>query len=79
MTANGSGATQSKELPVAARPRVDAAGRAAWQTLSHYVRGTLVVAAFHGVVIAITLTILGVPLAFPLAVLVGLGSLRCRS
>ena len=32
------------------------------------------VAAFHGIVIAITLTILGVPLAFPLAVLVGLGS-----
>ncbi len=30
-----------------------------------YVRGTLVVAAFHGVVILVTLTILGVPLAFP--------------
>ena len=37
-------------------------------------RGTLIVAAFHGVVILITLTILGVPLAFPLAVLVALGS-----
>ena len=60
--------------PAASRARVDAAGRAAWHTLSHYVRGTLVVAAFHGIVIAITLTILGVPLAFPLAVLVGLGS-----
>ena len=46
----------------------------AWQTLSDYVRGTLVVAAFHGIVILITLTILGVPLAFPLAVLVALGS-----
>jgi len=63
-----------KGAPVPARPRVDAAGRAAWETISHYVRGTLVVAAFHGIVIAITLTILGVPLAFPLAVLVGLGS-----
>jgi predicted PurR-regulated permease PerM len=63
-----------KGAPVTARPRVDAGGRAAWLTLSHYVRGTLVVAAFHGVVIAITLTILGVPLAFPLAVLVGVGS-----
>jgi predicted PurR-regulated permease PerM len=62
-----------KGAPAPARPRVDAGGRAAWQTLSHYVRGTLVVAAFHGIVIAITLTILGVPLAFPLAVLVGLG------
>ena len=60
--------------PAPTRPRVDAAGRAAWQTLSHYVRGTLVVAAFHGIVILITLTILGVPLAFPLAVLVFLGS-----
>jgi predicted PurR-regulated permease PerM len=63
-----------KGAPQPARARVDAAGRAAWQSLSHYVRGTLVVAAFHGVVIAITLTILGVPLAFPLAVLVGLGA-----
>ncbi len=64
----------TKAAPVAARPRVDAAGRAAWTTLSHYVRGTLVVAAFHGIVILVTLTILGVPLAFPLAVLVALGS-----
>jgi predicted PurR-regulated permease PerM len=63
-----------KGAPVATRPRVDAAGRAAWQTLSQYVRGTLVVAAFHGIVILVTLTVLGVPLAFPLAVLVALGS-----
>jgi predicted PurR-regulated permease PerM len=60
--------------PASTRPTVDAAGRAAWNTLSDYVRGTLIVAAFHGVVILITLTILGVPLAFPLAVLVALGS-----
>ena len=31
-------------------------------------------ATFHGVVVASTLAILGVPLAFPLGVLVGLGS-----
>ena len=37
-------------------------------------RGTLVVASFHGIVVYVTLTIMGVPLAFPLAVLVGLGS-----
>ena len=60
--------------PSAIRDRVDAGGRAAWVTLSHYVRGTLVVAAFHGLVMAITLSLLGVPLAFPLAVLIGLGS-----
>lgn len=63
-----------KGVPRASQPRVDAGGRAAWETLSHYVRGTLVVATFHGIVIAITLTILGVPLAFPLAVLVALGA-----
>ncbi|MGH9056340.1 MAG: AI-2E family transporter [Acidimicrobiales bacterium] len=63
-----------KGAPAAARPRLDAGGRAAWSTLCHYVQGTLVVATFHGIVIAITLTVLGVPLAFPLAVLVGLGS-----
>jgi predicted PurR-regulated permease PerM len=63
-----------KGVPAPARPTVDVAARAAWNTVSHYVRGTLVVAFFHGLVVAITLTILGVPLAFPLAVLVGLGS-----
>ncbi|HVA75530.1 MAG TPA: AI-2E family transporter [Acidimicrobiales bacterium] len=61
-------------VPSAFRDRMDAGGRAAWVTLSHYVRGTLVVAAFHGTVMAIALTLLGVPLAFPLAVVIGLGS-----
>ena len=61
-------------LPRDARPRVDAAGRAAWLTLSKYIRGTLIVAAFHGVVIAITLAILGVPLVAPLALVVALGA-----
>lgn len=63
-----------KAVPPAGRPAADAGGRAAWLTLSHYVRGTLIVATFHGVVVALTLTLLGVPLSFPLAVLVGLGS-----
>jgi predicted PurR-regulated permease PerM len=63
-----------KAAPPHARPSVDAAARAAWATVSHYVRGTLIVALFHGVVVAVTLAILGVPLAFPLAVLVALGS-----
>jgi predicted PurR-regulated permease PerM len=61
-------------FPEAARPRVDRAGREAWSTLSHYVQGTLIVATYHGVVVAIALSILGVPLVLPLAVLVGLGS-----
>lgn len=63
-----------KGVPDAARPGLDAAGRAAWTTISYYIRGTLIVALFHGAVVAVTLTILGVPLAFPLAVLVALGS-----
>jgi putative heme transporter len=61
-------------VPRPARPRLDAAGRAAWGTLKHYVRGTLIVAVFHGVAIAVTLLILGVPLVLPLALLVALGS-----
>ncbi|HET6965057.1 MAG TPA: AI-2E family transporter [Acidimicrobiales bacterium] len=63
-----------KAAPEPARPVVDAAARAAWSTISFYIRGTLIVAFFHGVVVAVTLTILDVPLAFPLAVLVALGS-----
>lgn len=63
-----------KAVPEPGRPAADAAGRAAWSTIGHYVRGTLIVATFHGVVITVTLTLLGVPLAFPIGVLVGLGS-----
>ena len=63
-----------KGVPEPVRPHLDAAGRAAWTTISYYIRGTLLVAFFHGVVVEITLSILGVPLAFPLAVLVGLGA-----
>jgi predicted PurR-regulated permease PerM len=63
-----------KGAPRSSRRVVDIAGRAAWRTVSQYVRGTLIVATFHGVVVASTLAILGVPLAFPLGVLVGLGS-----
>ena len=63
-----------KGVPEPVRPHLDAAGRAAWTTISYYIRGTLVVALFHGIVVDITLSILGVPLAFPLAVLVGLGA-----
>ncbi len=64
----------TRAFPTTVRGRVDSAGRAAWSTLCHYVRGTLVVAVYHGVVVAIALAALGVPLVLPLAVLVGLGS-----
>ncbi|MGN9841813.1 AI-2E family transporter [Nonomuraea sp. H19] len=51
-------------------PRVDRAGRTAWTTLSHYVQGTVAVAAVHGLVMGIVLAGMGVPLWAPLAVLI---------
>jgi len=47
--------------------RTDLAGHAAWQAIVYYVRGTVVVAAIHAVVMGITLTIMGAPLVAPLA------------
>ncbi len=55
-------------------PRVDKAGRAAWVTLSHYVQGTVAVAAVHGVIMGIVLAGMGVPLWAPLAVMIFLAS-----
>ncbi|WP_232326685.1 AI-2E family transporter [Microbispora sp. ATCC PTA-5024] len=57
-----------------AAPRVDRAGRAAWATISHYVHGTVAVAAIHGIVIGVVLAGMRVPLWAPLAVLVFLAS-----
>jgi predicted PurR-regulated permease PerM len=50
--------------------RVDRAGNAAWQVLVYYVRGTVLIAATHSVIIGLTLWILGVPLVIPLAAVV---------
>lgn len=52
------------------RGRIERAGAASFQTLSHYVQGTVMVSAVHSIAVAITLTIMGVPLVAPLAVLV---------
>jgi predicted PurR-regulated permease PerM len=46
--------------------RTDLAGRAAWQAIVYYVRGTVAVAAIHAVVMGVTLTIMGAPLVAPL-------------
>ncbi|NUP00423.1 MAG: AI-2E family transporter [Nonomuraea sp.] len=51
-------------------PRVDRAGRTAWTTLSHYVQGTVAVAAVHGVLMGVVLAVMGVPLWAALAVLI---------
>jgi predicted PurR-regulated permease PerM len=47
--------------------RADLAGNAAWQAVVYYVRGTVLVAAIHAIVMGITLTIIGAPLVAPLA------------
>ncbi|MER7459903.1 AI-2E family transporter [Micromonospora sp. NPDC126480] len=50
------------------------AGRAGWQTLGAYSRGTLMIAAIDAIGIGLALVVLGVPLAFPLALLVFFGA-----
>lgn len=61
-------------LPVAARWKVDDAGRASWATLGAYVRATVLVAFIDAVGIGIFLVIFHIPFAFPLAALVFLGA-----
>jgi predicted PurR-regulated permease PerM len=61
-------------FPENRRARIHEAGSRVWTTLSRYIAGTFTVALFHGVVMGITLWIVGVPLVAPLAVLIFLGS-----
>ena len=61
-------------LPAPTHDPVDTAGRAGWQTLTSYVRATVVVATADAVGIGVGAALLGVPLAIPLAVLVFLGA-----
>jgi predicted PurR-regulated permease PerM len=61
-------------FPLGIRARVHDAGDEVWKTISGYVTGTFTVASFHGIVMGITLWIVGVPLVAPLAVLVFFGS-----
>ena len=61
-------------MPEGARPRALRAGLPAWKRLSGWMRGTVLIAAFHSAVVSVTLVVLGVPLVAPLTVLVFLGS-----
>jgi predicted PurR-regulated permease PerM len=61
-------------LPMRESQRVDLAGRSAWVTITGYVRGTAIIATIHGIVIGLTVSLLGVPLAIPLGVVVFLGA-----
>jgi putative heme transporter len=63
-----------KIVPADVRPRVDVAGRRGFSSLVRYVRATAAVAVVDAVGIGIGLTIVGVPLAVPLAALVFLGA-----
>jgi predicted PurR-regulated permease PerM len=56
------------------RPVIDRAGQRAWAVLGGFVRGTVLIAAVDASLIGIGLWLLGVPLAFALAVLVFLGA-----
>ncbi len=58
----------------AARPAIDRAGHTAWGVLGGFVRGTALIAAIDATLIGLGLWLLGVPLAFALAVLVFMGS-----
>src|SRR5690625_1142619 len=61
-------------VPRAQRNTVAGAGAVAWRTLTSYTHGTILVALFDAVFICIVLLVVGVPLAFPLAVLVFFGA-----
>ncbi|MFG3553564.1 AI-2E family transporter [Micromonospora sp. NPDC047557] len=55
------------------RPVVAEAGRAGWQTLGAYSRGTMLIAAIDAIGIGLALVLLRVPLALPLALITFLG------
>jgi putative heme transporter len=61
-------------FPRAAREQVDGSGRAAWVSLTAFVRATVVVAFVNAVGITMVAVVLKVPLAVPIGVLVFLGS-----
>lgn len=62
------------QLPAGQRQRVHLAASAGWYTFSGYARGTMIVALADAVMAFILLTVVGVPLAAPLSVLVMIGA-----
>lgn len=62
-------------VPEQVRTEVDDCGQAGWETLSGYTRGIILIAIADGVLVGIGLTILHVPLAPALAVVVMFGAL----
>lgn len=64
----------TRMFPEHTRERVYAGGHVAWHTLSHYVRGTVLIALTDAVLVTVTLLIAQVPLPIPVGVLVFLGA-----
>jgi predicted PurR-regulated permease PerM len=62
------------QVPARTRDRWHAVAGAGWYTFSGYTRGIVLVAITNGILAGIFLTIVGVPLAAPLAVLVFIGT-----
>jgi predicted PurR-regulated permease PerM len=56
------------------RPAIDRAGRHAWAELAGFIRGTALIAFVDATLIGVGLWLLGVPVAFALAVLVFIGA-----
>ena len=56
------------------RRRANLAGRAAWQAVVYYVRGTIAVAAIQATVMGITLAVINAPLVAPLALIMFLAA-----
>ena len=63
-----------ERVPERRLDQVDGAGRAAWDTLAHYVRGAVVVALVDAVGIGTGLLVLGVPLWLSLTLLTFVGA-----
>jgi predicted PurR-regulated permease PerM len=62
------------QLPASARDPWKTAGGAGWYTFSGYTRGIVIIAVTDGFLAFVLLSIIGVPLAAPLAVLVLIGA-----
>jgi len=62
------------QLPDRGRAASAEAGEAAWDTVTRYVRGILIVAVIDAIGIGVALALIGVPLVLPLALLVFVGA-----
>ncbi len=62
------------QLPSRVRSSWMVGAEAGWYTFAGYARGTVIIALVDGILAAILLSIVGVPLALPLAVLVFIGA-----